>query len=103
MASSELSALLKTKFGIDPRPTGGGPQPSAAAVRVTVSVASTPSGADIEVDGAYVGSTPSELSLEPGTRQIKISKSGYKPFERTVRIDPGSRPTVAAELEGTAN
>jgi hypothetical protein len=44
------------------------------------------SNCDIEVDGAYAGNTPSELSLAAGTHKITISQKGYVPWSRTVLV-----------------
>jgi hypothetical protein len=60
---------------------------------------SVPVGADIEVDGVFVGNTPSELAVDPGAHTFKITKKGFKPFERAISIAAGSRPTITAELE----
>jgi PEGA domain len=56
-------------------------------------------GADIEVDGAFVGTTPSTVDLTPGVHDIKISKSGYKPWQRKMKVSGGSI-NVAPQLEG---
>jgi hypothetical protein len=44
-----------------------------------LSVSSTPSGADIEVDGSFVGSTPSELSIAEGDHTIEFEKRDSRP------------------------
>src|SRR6478672_11234014 len=36
------------------------------ATTAQIDVASTPSGADIEIDGKFVGSTPSSITVAPG-------------------------------------
>lgn len=71
---------------------------AASAASARVSVASGPDGADIEVDGNFVGSTPSLLDLKPGPHTIVISKSGYKPWQRKLMVE-GSTVNVAAQLE----
>jgi len=68
--------------------------------RVTVvSITSTPAGAEIEVDGAFLGNTPAELPLVPGQRGIRLSKKGYRAYQRTVEVLPGGTQRVAVELE----
>ena len=64
-----------------------------------VSVISVPPGADIEVDGAFLGSTPSELPLTAGDHTVTITKKGFKLFQRKLRVIPGAKQTVSAELE----
>lgn len=56
-----------------------------------ISVKSDPEGAEIMVDGKFVGSTPSSLSLKPGDYTISISKSGHAPWERKMSFDRGRK------------
>lgn len=63
------------------------PHPIAAAPQqVIVDFKSTPQGADIRVDGSYVGSTPSSISLRPGEYIIRISKKDFRTYERTLTV-----------------
>lgn len=71
---------------------------AARAATTKVSVSSTPGPADIEVDGNFVGSTPSLLDLKPGPHMIVITKSGYKSWQRKLLVE-GSTVNVAAQLE----
>ncbi len=66
---------------------------------VSVTVTSEPTGADIEIDGSYEGSTPSQLSLAPAEYIIRVARPGFKPWERKVIIKPGSAKTFNAMLE----
>jgi hypothetical protein len=75
-----------------------GRQPEKAAF-VSVAVWSSPDGADIEVDGRFMGSTPSSLELTPGERVVVVRKPGFKPWERRVYL-AGGRIRLNAELEG---
>jgi hypothetical protein len=54
-----------------------------------VSIRSIPDGADIEVDGAFVGATPSVLQLDPGEHAIVVSKSGYLRWEKKLNLVAG--------------
>ncbi len=69
-----------------------------------IEIASTPSGSDIELDGKFVGSTPSTVNLAPGEHTVKLGKNGYAPWERkittvagSVRISPELEPVVATQ------
>src|SRR5216684_865384 len=78
------------------------PVTSANGVDSTVSlvdVKSTPDGADITVDDKYVGSTPSTLKLAPGDHKIKLEKSGFKVWERTLAVGAGGTANVNATLD----
>jgi PEGA domain len=72
---------------------------SAPSASIAVAVASTPDGADITVDGKFVGSTPSSLQLAPGDHSVTIEKSGYKIWQRTITLTTGASPTINATLE----
>ena len=61
-------------------------------------VMSTPSGADIEIDGAFVGNTPSKIELTTGDHDLTVSKNGYKPFARKLHVTSGDL-TINAELQ----
>lgn len=56
----------------------------------TLVVASTPSGAAVLVDGAFAGSTPVRISLQPLTTQrLVIRKTGFEPLEAQFEPNPG--------------
>lgn len=81
-------------------------QPSAAQtannsdpVLSSVEVKSTPDGADITVDEKYMGSTPSTLKLTAGDHKVKLDKSGFKTWERTLTLGTGATPTINATLD----
>jgi len=79
-------------------------QTQAAEARVTAEVvkcsfASTPAGAEISVDGKYVGSTPSILSLGVGTHAVEVSLPGFVEWKRELTVSAGSELTVNAALE----
>jgi hypothetical protein len=59
---------------------------------------STPANADIELDGSFVGSTPSQIEVTPGEHSVVVKKTGYKNWERKLKVTGGS-VNVAAELE----
>jgi hypothetical protein len=60
---------------------------------------STPSGADIEIDGNFVGSTPSAVEVTEGDHAVSVKKTGFKTWERTMKVSTGSSVHLAAELE----
>jgi hypothetical protein len=72
----------------------------AANGTASVNITSNAAGADIEVDGAYVGSTPTTLALTSGSHQISVH-SGNGAWQRTLQVSPGSTVTVNAQIEQT--
>ncbi len=61
-------------------------------------ITSDPIGADIEIDGNFVGSTPSAVDLAPGEHTVAIKRSGYKSWERKIKTTAGEI-NVSASLE----
>lgn len=86
------------------QPAAAQPAPTAASAQVaaedltTVVVKSSPDGADVTVDGKYMGSTPSTVRLAPGDHVIAIEKSGFKTWQRTMSVNPGGIVTIDATL-----
>jgi hypothetical protein len=64
----------------------------------SVAITSNMTGADIEVDGAFVGSTPTTLSLASGMHQISV-RSGNRLWQRNLQVSPGSNISLNAQLE----
>ncbi|WP_181391332.1 PEGA domain-containing protein [Methanospirillum stamsii] len=66
----------------------------------TISVTSTPSGAEIFVDGTDMdGKTPSDITGPPGTYTISLSLNGYKTVEKTGTITSGEITSLHFTLE----
>ncbi len=65
----------------------------------TVAVKSSPDGAEITIDGKFMGTTPSTLNLSAGAHTVTIEKSGHKEWTRTVTLSAGGNITVDATLE----
>jgi hypothetical protein len=63
-------------------------------------VTSTPAGADIELDGAFVGSAPSTITALTGDHTIALKKSGYAPWERKIHVT-GGKIQISAELQAS--
>jgi hypothetical protein len=68
------------------------------AEKARLSLNSTPAGADIEINGSFVGNTPSILEVDPGQNEVKVTKKGYAPWTRTLTVKGGTI-TLNAELE----
>jgi hypothetical protein len=99
---TEITAFVQGDMHLDMAKFGA---PAAPAVPVGVPagqpgfyVESTPSGADIDVDGNFVGSTPSTVYIAAGHHQINVHKKGFTPWTRTVELTAGVTH-LSAELE----
>jgi hypothetical protein len=80
-----------------PAPATPSPIP-VTATQVQLQVTSTPDGADIEIDGGFVGDTPSSVGVAPGLHQLSVKKTGFKPWERKLTVSTG-QVNVNAVLE----
>jgi hypothetical protein len=78
-----------------PTPSNG-PQVEAASAPsmpvnpASVAIDSTPEGADIEIDGAFVGNTPSTVPVAPGSHEITVKKKGFSDWARKLSVTGGS-------------
>jgi len=91
-------SLAKAKFQESVQPQATAVAASVVDPPTTVAISSTPPSADVEVDGKFVGNTPSSVSLSAGEHTVKITKKGFKPWERKLTVSGGSA-NVNAELE----
>jgi hypothetical protein len=76
--------------------------PGANSSAAKLQVDSNPSGADIEVDGSFVGNTPSEVQVAEGDHIVAVKKAGFNNWERKMKVSNGSNLHLAAELERVA-
>jgi PEGA domain len=84
-----------------PAPSVGSVQaaPPDKGEKVKCNFSSTPAGADITLDGKYVGSTPSEIELATGTHVVVFSMAGFGQWRRELTVLPGSVLNVSAILQ----
>jgi hypothetical protein len=77
------------------------PATPAAATTSTakLQIDSTPPGADIEIDGSFVGSTPSNVQVAEGDHTVVVKKSGFKSWERKLKSSGGSSVHISSDLE----
>ena len=81
-----------------PSPAPTAPATPPAATQATLAVDSTPAGADVEIDGAFVGNTPSTVTVAPGSHQIVVKKKGFTDWTKTLNVTGGTIH-LNAELE----
>jgi hypothetical protein len=62
-------------------------------------VTSNPTGADVLLDGDFVGNTPEILKPAAGKHAITIKLSGYKDWSREITVQSGSELQISANLE----
>lgn len=67
--------------------------------KVRCNFTSTPAGAEITVDGKYVGNTPSVVGLITGTHNIVLSLPGFATWKRELTVMSGSELNVNTALQ----
>lgn len=92
--------LDRNKFVVENTDSPEMAGPSSENVETSkINIRSQPEGAEIYINGKFVGSTPSVFNLAPGEHTINIKHTGYKDWERTISASQGSEVNVVANLE----
>ena len=61
---------------------------------------SEPTGADVYLDGAFVGNTPLPgFKMSPGAHLLEISSRGFMKWNRSIKVQAGVPTSVYAVLE----
>src|SRR4051812_5517521 len=77
--------------------------PAAETGTATFNITSTVAGADIELDGSFVGNTPTALQVGPGLHHVTV-RSGAETWQRSMQVTSGSQVSlnaVFAEITAT--
>lgn len=82
-----------------PTPAQAPAAPNAPA-QASIAIDSSPAGADVEIDGAFFGNTPSTLTVALGSHQVAVKKKGFTDWTRTLNVSGGT-VHLNAELEQT--
>jgi PEGA domain-containing protein len=80
---------------------GGTSNVSASEAEALIALVSTPEGAEVTVDDAFLGNAPAKLKLKPGKHTIKVTMAGYKDWSREMTVMSGSEVNLTATLEKT--
>jgi hypothetical protein len=103
LKSRVTDSLIKLKGQPLPSPANPSDQsgPQTAPAQVMLAIDSTPPNTDIEIDGAFVGNTPSAVSVALGSHNIAVKKKGFADWTRTLNVT-GGNVHLNAELEAAA-
>jgi hypothetical protein len=101
-SASSVTIMVTSIRTIEKRCTATG-EASASPVAAPDSgaqldISSTPTDADIEIDGNFVGNTPSTVGVATGQHQLVVKKSGYMSWEKKISVSSG-QVRVDAVLE----
>lgn len=97
--SSEVLRMLKDHFNYVPEYAASAIQSNTASSKTLLEITSEPPGAEIWINGSFDSSTPSKILLLPGEHTIKITRPGFKDWERKIVIEAGTSKTINAILE----
>jgi hypothetical protein len=84
-----------------PTPAAAAPEAASAALAKLQMDSSIP-GADILLDGNFVGNTPSDVQVAEGEHTVTLKKTGCKDWERKIKVTAGSNIHLNAEMEKEA-
>jgi hypothetical protein len=81
-------------------PSGSPASPASVAgsEQGIISLTSNPDGADVSVDGAFVGSAPAVLKIAPGKHTISVGQAGYSTWSKELSVMAGSSVGLKATL-----
>lgn len=79
--------------------SGAAPVTQTIHDTVNCKFTSTPPGAEITLDGKYVGNAPSSIAVGPGTHFVEMSMPGFAKWKRQLTVYAGSDVDVIATLQ----
>jgi hypothetical protein len=106
---TEITAFIEGDMHLNMANFAAAPEPPVpaqlpvtptASAQASLVIDSTPAGADVEIDGAFVGDTPSTVTVAPGSHQIAVKKKGFSDWSKTLNVTGGTIH-LNAELEQT--
>jgi len=90
---------LNPTLAADKQPAATSAATGQSLDSVKCSFSSSPAGAEVTVDGRYVGSTPSMLSLSVGNHSVEVSLPGFALWKRDLTVSARSELTINAVLQ----
>jgi hypothetical protein len=105
---TEITAYISADTPLDPaRFVARADIPQAAtdtlvpssATEASIAIKSDPEAAEITINGKFVGTTPSTIQLKPGDHTVRIEKTGFRSWQKTISVTAGSSATLSATLD----
>ena len=69
--------------------TSSAVKPITKPSQAFLAIDSNPPGADIVIDGKFVGSAPSSIAITPGSHEIYVEKTNFKSWSKTLTVTSG--------------
>ena len=101
---TEITGYINGNFPLQLEKFQPGAQVETARINssaATIDISSNPVSGEIELDGSFVGSTPSSVGVSAGEHTLRVSKTGYKSWEKKLKTSSGN-VKIIAELEAEA-
>jgi hypothetical protein len=99
IAKFQSAATASPQQDASQQGTPSGNTPSTPPTTAKLQMESNPPGADIEIDGNFVGNTPSEVQVTEGEHTVSVKKAGFNNWEKKLKVSGGSSVHLNAELE----
>jgi serine protease Do len=96
LSSTDLIEVLHRFYPAVTSPAPPSSQPSDAFG--TVSLSSEPDGAEVYLDGKFIGNTPAMLTIPVGDHSLRLTSANRAPWERAIEILKDSQVTMRAQL-----
>jgi len=100
-ASASQASVAPAQAGVSPLQGPAAATGDVIREKVKCNFSSTPSGAEITLDGRYVGNTPSTIGVSSGTHVVVLFMPGFAQWKRELTVAPGSEVNVTASLQKT--
>lgn len=98
-SNTKPSVKLAVEKSADSSPSGSISAQEAPTGAAKVMVSSEPSGADLYVDGNFMGNTPSQIQIAAGSHDVRVELRGHTPWSRAITLTAGSKVTIQAVLD----
>jgi len=92
---TEVTAFVEGDMRLDmakfaPVPAVSAAETAAVAANAAITIDANVPNCDIEVDGSFMGNTPSTLNLPAGKHDIVVKKTGYADWTRSMTVARGN-------------
>jgi PEGA domain len=98
-ATATVASKIPDPPPVAPPAPAPAPPPAIAEEKGKILVSSTPEGAEVYVDDAFVGNAPATLQLASGKHIVRVALEGYKDWAKEVSVFAGSEVGLKATLE----
>lgn len=99
ISADDIIRLLHRFYSATPSSADAADAASGSIATGTVDISSDPPGAEIYVDGKFVGETPSTIQLSSGSHSIELKHDGRQDWRRDLDVLSGSRITLDPDLQ----